>query len=189
MRLRIPFQFKIYALIFLLFAGLMYVTMLQINRMISKEILEEEKSEFKGHKIVFYNLLDAKVESLRNEALLLSELNSVQNDLLHQDGEFDSLDDLQALFPRIRRWPVILIADSSHKILGGRVLGKDSEKSVIVRNPGICLMKMNLRILMWAIQSAVMTWLKMVITLRCSPLRRSPFITLMTITTSSAQLH
>jgi len=46
MRLRLPLQLKVCALIFLLFALLMHINRIQINQIISQQILEEEKEEY-----------------------------------------------------------------------------------------------------------------------------------------------
>ncbi len=130
MRLKIPFQIKVYALIFLLFAVLMQITMFQIDRMISNKILEEEKKEFKGLRTLFYNLLSSQVEAMENEAFLLSELQNVQQYLKDQNTNDKVLQQLKRISPRIERWPVIVFTDMQGNLLSGRVNTHDRKEPV-----------------------------------------------------------
>ena len=87
-RIKIPFQFKIYLLLFVLFGLLLHLTTSRVNTIVSTQIKTEEMRHFEGLKNVFYKILRFKLDSLKSEAQILANQLNLQESLeMLQHGE------------------------------------------------------------------------------------------------------
>ncbi len=120
-RIKIPFQFKVYLVIFMLFAILLPLTTSLVNRIVSNQFLQGEKIEFEGLKTLFYNLLRSKIEALENEALLLADQSYLRKSLemLDEGKLVESF--LISSFPRSDRRELVLVTDNQGKVVDGRI--------------------------------------------------------------------
>ncbi|MEW6237143.1 MAG: SpoIIE family protein phosphatase [Candidatus Omnitrophota bacterium] len=134
-RINIPFQFKIYLLIIVLFILMVNFTTTRVNSIVTHRIMEEDESRFKDLKTVFFNLLNTKIETIRNEALLQSEQKHIRQSLsmLSEGRLVESF--LVSSFPRSDQRDLIILTDAQGKVIDGKIVLSGRKSGDILRNP------------------------------------------------------
>ncbi|MGI6455835.1 MAG: SpoIIE family protein phosphatase [bacterium] len=117
-RIGIPFQFKIYLLLFILFSVLLHVTTIRINGIISNKFLLDETIEFQELQTSFYNLLDSKIQLLKNNAKMLAEQVSLRLALENQDDASQINEILLNAVSQMHHFPIIVVTNISGEVLG-----------------------------------------------------------------------
>lgn len=130
MRIKLPFQFKIYFLIILLFGLLISLTTYRVNHIVTDRIMEEEITQFKELKTLFYNLLASRIETIREEALLQADRPYVQESLtmLKEGRLVESF--LVSSFANVERRELLIVTDSNGVVVDGLVRMKTPQQEV-----------------------------------------------------------
>ena len=133
--LRVPFQFKVYLLIFLLFALLLHLTISRINYIVTQQSLEKETIRFESVKTVFNNLLLSKIESLLIEARLLADQVNIRQSLemLDQGRLVESY--LASSNPNIHPRNFVIFTDGKGHYVDGNILIQGEEKEEWIIDP------------------------------------------------------
>ncbi len=120
-RIKMPFQFKIYLLIIILFIPLINLIVNRVNIIVSTRIMEDEKATFKGLKTVFYNLLNTKIDIIRKEAQLHAGQKHVRQSLamLEEGNLLESF--LVLSFPEVDKRDLIIVTDQHGKVVDGKI--------------------------------------------------------------------
>lgn len=134
-RINIPFQFKIYLLIIALFMLMVNFTTSRVNSIVTHRIMEEDESRFKDLKTVFFNLLNSKIETIRNEALLQAEQKHIRQSLsmLSEGRLVESF--LVSSFPRSEQRDLIILTDAQGKVIDGKIVLSGRKPEEIIHAP------------------------------------------------------
>ncbi len=118
-RIKIPFQFKIYLLLFFLFVLLLHLMTTRVNTIVTNQFIEEETLRFEGLKTLFYNLLRLRIETLEKEAQLLAEQIHVREALetLSEAKLVESF--LVSSIPVNQRREVAIVTDEKGNVVDG----------------------------------------------------------------------
>ncbi|RJP25135.1 MAG: HAMP domain-containing protein [Candidatus Omnitrophota bacterium] len=130
-RIKIPFQFKIYLLILFLFVLLLQQIASRVNTIVSNQFVQEETLRFEGLKTLFYNLLRLKIESLEKEARVLADQIYVREALeTLADGRLvESF--LVSAIPADQRREIVIVTDKNGTVVDGIFpLGKDEDANL-----------------------------------------------------------
>ncbi len=134
-RIKIPFQFKIYILILLLFVLMFNIMGTRINTMVSDQFIQEETLRFEGLKTLFYNLLRLKIESLENEAQLLADQAFVSQALeTLADGRLVESFLVYSVPRADRRELVVIVTDKNGNVVDGILPTNDDQNKTAIRD-------------------------------------------------------
>ena len=132
-RIKLPFHFKIYLLILSLFLVLLNITSCQVNKIVSKQILESNTQQFESLKTLFYNMLRLKIRSFENEAMLLADQAEVRQCL--DTGNKDSY--LRAPLSRLPiagRRDLLFVMDTQGRILNGTLRLQEGDAAEVIQD-------------------------------------------------------
>ncbi|MDX9752861.1 MAG: SpoIIE family protein phosphatase [bacterium] len=136
-RIKLPFQFKIYLIIFFLFILLFYLTTYYGNSILTKQISASHVQQFESLRVLFYSMLRLKIRSIETEAALLADQINVRR-LLDDDQpqqslppESFSISSLPSSGPR----DLLLIMDRHNKILTGQVRFTGKTQPELIQDP------------------------------------------------------
>ncbi len=128
--IRIPFQFKVYLLFLALFLLLMQLVTTHIKSVVTDQILKKESVQFEDFKSLFHNLIEAKTESLRNEALLVAGQFDVREtlELLNQGQMMESF--LRMYYPSNHPHSFLVFTDSKGNVIDGFITISENDEEI-----------------------------------------------------------
>ncbi|MFB3785713.1 MAG: SpoIIE family protein phosphatase [bacterium] len=131
-RVQLPFQLKIFLLFFLVFALLLLLSTNRVNRLVSQSIIESNEKHFEGLKTIFYNLLGFRLDTTRNEALMLADQDYLRQALqIAREGKLVKSFLVQS-FPGARRRDLIVVTDSQGNVIDGTIRLRRGETPRII---------------------------------------------------------
>lgn len=135
-RIKLPFQIKIYLLLLLLFGLLVNFTISQVNSLVSESIIQDNTRKFEELKSLFYNLLGFKIQSTENEAFLLADQQSLRDALDNMQEGRNEKPYLVQWLPGSQRRELIVITDKNGRVIDGSITIKSGEQSETIQDPG-----------------------------------------------------
>jgi serine phosphatase RsbU (regulator of sigma subunit) len=133
-RIKISLQFKMFLMIIILFLILLNVTVVQINQLVSQQVLLSETRKFESLRTLFYNMLRMKIRSVETEAILLAGQIDVKSALESWSAAQMSVPFKVSSLPHAAQRDLILVADSSGAIVDGMIRLENEQNIVITEN-------------------------------------------------------
>lgn len=134
-RIKLPFQIKIYLLLLLLFGLLVNFTISQVNRLVSESIIQDNTHKFEELKSIFYNLLGFKIQSIENEAFLLADQGALRDAMDKMQEGNNEKPYLVQWLPGSQRRELIVITDKNGRVIDGSITLKSGDQSEMIQDP------------------------------------------------------
>lgn len=134
-RIKLPFQIKIYLLILILFLVVFNITSYEINKIVSTQVLQSNTQEFESLRSLFYNLLRLKIRSLESEAVLLADQVDIKQTLesWNKGGGYSRF--RLSKLPISDRRDLIFVMDTQGQILDGTLRLQDGDAKETILDP------------------------------------------------------
>ncbi len=133
-RIKLPFQIKIYLLLFLLFALLMQFTIYQVNNLVTNNIIQYNTRKFEELRSIFHNLLDYRIQSIENEASLLADQDALRNALEQMGEGANEKPYLAQWLPGAGNRELTVITDSTGRVIDGSITLVHGDKTSLIQD-------------------------------------------------------
>lgn len=131
-RIKLPFQLKLYLVLFVLCAILLNVTTSWVNNLVSSRIIEANANQYEGLKTIFFNLLSFKIQSIKKESLILADQELLRQALeMLNDGKMIQSYLVQS-FPGSMTREMVVVTDKNGNVIDGSIAiqGDQPQKTI-----------------------------------------------------------
>ncbi len=134
-RIKLPFQIKVYFLLFLPFVLLVPLTTSQVNSLVSDRIIQDHTQKFEELKSTFYNLLGFKIQSIENETFLLADQDELRQALDRYNEYPHEKPTIVQKLPGSQRRELIIVTDRTGRVIDGSIILRHAEQLEIIDDP------------------------------------------------------